>query len=64
MVPSQAELLARIKAFLNESGMSPTAFGRHAVGDGTLLRRLRKHSCTLATADRIERFMATWSRAP
>ena len=55
----QSELLAEIEAFLAErEGMAETTFGRLAVNDGKLVRRLRDGAnMTLATIDRVKAFI-------
>ncbi len=53
------ELLREIDAFLKETGMAPTIFGRDAVKDRALMISLRKgRSPTLDTVDKIRAFMA------
>lgn len=48
-----------IKSFLDESGMAPTTFGERAIGDRTLVIRLRKGSGLRAdTIDKIRLFIA------
>jgi hypothetical protein len=52
-------LLAAIEAFCAKHGMSETAFGKKAAGDGHLVRRLREdRSITLKRIDKAEKFMA------
>lgn len=55
----QSELLAEIEAFLAErEGMAETTFGRLAVNDGKLVRRLRDGAnMTLATICRVKAFI-------
>ena len=57
----QIELLAEIEAFLAErDGMAETTFGRLAVNDGKLVRRLRDGAnMTLATIYRVKAFIQT-----
>ena len=53
-----SELLAEIEAFLMEAGMSPSYFGKEAVGNSELVARLRQgRSTTQKTADEVRRFM-------
>lgn len=53
------DLIARIEAHCRQRGIAETTFGRLAVNDGKLLRRLRDgRSITLDTVDRIERALA------
>lgn len=40
--PASADLLAEIEAFLAETGMGPSAFGRAAVNDGSLVKQLQE----------------------
>ena len=53
------ELCRSVRAYLIRHGMSPTGFGRVAVGDPTFVsRRLRKGKrVKLSTADRTRRFV-------
>jgi len=60
-LPSDADMLAKIEAFCDRHGMSPTTFGRKAVGDGNFVTGLRgKRSMTLRTGKRIVDFMARY----
>ncbi len=53
---------SRISAFLESTGISPTRFGRMAVGDPHLVRRIeRGRSVTLRTADRVLAFIADYA---
>ena len=50
---------SRVSAFLGRSGLSPTAFGKKAVGDPNLMRQIGLgRSPTLRTADRILAFIS------
>jgi hypothetical protein len=50
-----ARLLARIARHCRQANIAETTFGRHAVNDGKLVKRLRAgRSITLATLRRIE----------
>ena len=52
----------RIRSFLASTGMSPTRFGRLAVGDPHLVRRIeRGRSLTLRTADRVLAFIRDYA---
>lgn len=52
---------SRISAFLERTGISPTRFGRMAVGDPHLVRRIESgRSLTLRTADRVLAFIADY----
>lgn len=52
-------LLTDIKAFLDESGMGPSYFGKVACGNSELVGRLESgKTITLETADRIREYMA------
>ena len=54
---------ARVSAFLESTGVSPTRFGRMAVGDPHLVRRMeRGRSLTLWMADRVLAFIADHER--
>jgi len=53
---------SRIRAFLKSTGISPTRFGRLAVGDPHLVRRIEGgRSLTLRTADRVLAFIADYA---
>jgi hypothetical protein len=43
--------------YLKKTGMTETAFGRRAVGDGNLVRRMRRFDLKQATWDKIQKFM-------
>ena len=50
---------SRLRAFLESTGLSPTRFGRMALGDPHLVRRIEGgRSPTLRTADRVLAFVA------
>jgi len=50
---------SRVRAFLESTGVSPTRFGRMAVGDSALVHRIeRGRSLTLRMADRVLAFIA------
>ena len=56
---------SRVDAFLERTGVVPTTFGRHAVGDPNLVRELRDgRSPTLATADVCLAFMEVFEETP
>lgn len=58
----QTALLAEIEAFLAERRMAESTFGRLAVNDGKLVRRLRAGSnMTLATVEKVRGFIASSS---
>ena len=64
MIPTDAEMLAKIEAFCADNSISPTTFGRRAVGDGNLISGLRNNrSMTLRTGQKIIEFMAAFRRA-
>ncbi|MDE0652003.1 MAG: hypothetical protein OXI12_16875 [Gammaproteobacteria bacterium] len=55
----EGQFISRVGAFLGRSGLSPTAFGKKAVGDPNLMRQIgRGRSPSLRTADRILAFIA------
>lgn len=57
-------LLEHIEDYLAASGMSASAFGKGAVGDPSLVRRLRGgSSISLKTIEKIEGFMRSHSSA-
>lgn len=52
------QFLSRVEAFLQASGLKSSEFGRQAVGDPNFVVNLRRgRSPTLATADRVLRFV-------
>jgi pyruvate kinase len=53
----QQELLGEIAAYIAARGMAETTFGRLAVNDGKFVARLRERSITLATAERVRRYL-------
>ena len=56
---------SRVSAFLGRSGLSPTAFGRKALGDPNLMHQIeRGRSLTLRSADRVLAFMDEHDRDP
>lgn len=55
----KAALLAEIDAFLADTEVAETTFGRHAVNDGKFVGRLREGSgITVATVDRVRAYIA------
>ena len=60
----EGRFISRVSAFLGRSGLSPTAFGKKAMGDPNLMRQIgRGRSPSLRTADRILAFIAEQDRA-
>ena len=56
---------ARIAAFLESTGMSPTAFGMRAVGDPNLMRQIAEgRSLSLRMADRVLAFIDGYDADP
>lgn len=57
--PTTDQLLAEIEAFLaKQERMAPSTFGRKAVNDGKLVRRLKAgQSVTLTSAEKIRAFI-------
>jgi len=56
------ELLAKVEAFLVDSGMAPTRFGRDVMGEASLVTRLRDgRSLSLRNANKVMRFIESWS---
>ena len=54
----RAAILSKIERYLSASGMGANRFGKDAVGDTKLLRRMRAGGdITLTTAEKIEEFM-------
>lgn len=59
----EQQFRSRVSAFLERTRLSPTKFGRMALGDPSLLRRIEAgRSLTLRTADRILAFVADYDR--
>jgi hypothetical protein len=57
-IPTDAELLASIDAFLERHDMAPTRFGRDATGEPQLIQSIREgRSPSLNTLQRIAEFM-------
>jgi len=54
-------LLLRISGYCARQGIAETTFGRFAVNDGKLVKKLRsgRNTITLKTLARIEAFLAT-----
>ena len=60
----EGQFISHVSAFIGRSGLSPTAFGKKAVGDPNLMRQIgRGRSPSLRTADRILAFIAEQDRA-
>lgn len=56
-----ADLLAECEAFLRESGMLASRFGRAACGNHKLIPRMRAGKTVhLDTAAKVRRYMADW----
>jgi len=54
-------LTMRVKAFLREADMPPSAFGRDVAGDPRLVTDLRNgREVRRKLAERIERYMTDW----
>jgi hypothetical protein len=62
---SDADLLAKVEAFLKEHDMAPTRFGREIMGEASLVTRLREgRSLSLRNANKLLEFMASYQPAP
>lgn len=58
------ELLSDIRAFLDVAQMAPSTFGREAVNDGHLVKRLETGgTVTLKTAERVRDYITREKRA-
>lgn len=58
-----AELLAKIDAFIARTGMAPTRFGRETMADGWLIEHLRNgRSLSLKNARKVIRFMEEYEK--
>ena len=56
------KLVAEIERFLKRTGMSPSRFSADAVGQRSLMIRLRRgEGVTLATVDRLRKFMREYN---
>lgn len=65
MTNARDELLGEIEAFLQRNELPATTFGRCAVNDMSLVRRLREGSdVRTATADRLRKFMSDFEKPP
>lgn len=57
---AQTEFAREIEQFLSDTGMSPTRFGKRAVGDPAFVFKIRKgRDVTLGTAEKVRLFMRT-----
>lgn len=58
----QQQFAAEVAAFLETSGMKPTAFGREALGDPSFVPTLEKgRAPNLRTIDRARAFMGQYT---
>jgi predicted transcriptional regulator len=56
--------LAQVEAFLERTGMTPTAFGKAALNDPNFIRDLRQgRKPNLDLVEHIQEFMAQFDRA-
>jgi hypothetical protein len=63
-IMTDAELLAKVEAFLERTKMPATRFGRETMADGSLVTHLRAgRSLSLANAGKVVAFMVAY-RAP
>jgi hypothetical protein len=61
MSSAREDLLLEVESFLERNNISPTTFGRLAVNDLGLVRRLRSGAdVRTATADRLRNFMTEY----
>ena len=61
MMTLEQQFRSRVSAFLERTRLSPTRFGRMAMGDPGLVRQIEGgRSLTLRTADRILAFVDTY----
>lgn len=59
------QLLREIERFIASTGMGPTYFGKLAVGNPMLVKRLRQgQRVTLETAERVRAFIAERTTEP
>jgi len=55
------DLLEEVTSFINRTGMAPTRFGRSAVNDPHLVRKLQDDAnITTRTIKRVRAFMASY----
>jgi hypothetical protein len=58
-IPTEADLLRRIREFLDRHGMAPTRFGREATGEPQLISSIENgRSPSLKVVQRVLAFMA------
>jgi hypothetical protein len=63
-MPTAAQLLEKIEAFLVEHDVSPSRFGREATGESSLVFDLREgRSMTLKSVEKVAKYMASVSAA-
>jgi len=63
-MPSDDDLLRRVEEFLVASEMAPTRFGREAMGEASLVARMREgRSLSLRNANKLIAFMDGHSAA-
>jgi len=62
---TMSSLLAEIEAFLAETGMKKTVFGRVVLNDGAFVKRLQDGGgVTVSTADRVRSYIETQRTRP
>lgn len=59
----QGDLLKEVRDFIGASGLSKSAFGRRAVNDSHLMKRIETGSVTLKTVERVRTFIASEKEA-
>ncbi len=61
---TQEDFLAKIDRFIKRNGISPTFFGKEALGDPSFINDLRvgKRSPHLRTIKKVEDFMCDYSK--
>ena len=65
MMKTRASVIARVRAFLEETGMSPHRFGVEAVGDHKFMQRLESGAgITLTVIERAEAFIGAYKPRP
>lgn len=64
MIMTDKHLIAEIDSFLAKTGMKPTAFGLATMGDGALVKQLKKNrSLSLRNAEKVVHFMKSYRPA-
>lgn len=61
-MPTDEDLLAKVEQFLTTNDVAPTRFGREAMGEASLVSRMRAgRSMSLRNANKLIAFMDSYS---